>query len=165
MTAGRQRELAGAFAADDQRRSATAAGHRPPAAQRSRSGQPGSPGEREVLDGLLVDLRQRAVALAGVVAVVGRPRVGQRLEELGRIEALAPAPAGPPARASSEAGPEQFFECHLSVARYAVTSCMSLSVESASSALCASSGSLISTFGLIAVAPERAEPSVSAAGA
>ena len=35
----------------------------------------------------LVDLRERAVALAGVVAVVGRPRVGERLQQFRRIEA------------------------------------------------------------------------------
>ncbi len=44
------------------------------------------PGQRELLDRRLVDLRQRAVALAGVVAGVRRPAVAERLEEIGRGE-------------------------------------------------------------------------------
>ena len=49
----------------------------------------GHPGQREVLHVRLIDLRQRAVALAGVVAVVGRPGVLERLEELGRSDSAA----------------------------------------------------------------------------
>ena len=42
--------------------------------------QPCHPGQREMLDVRLVDLRQRTVTLAGVIAVVSRPGVFQRLE-------------------------------------------------------------------------------------
>ncbi len=44
------------------------------------------PGEREVLDRRAIDLRERAEALAGVVAGVGRPVVAQRLDEAPGLE-------------------------------------------------------------------------------
>ena len=43
--------------------------------------------QREVLDRRLVDLRQRAEALAGVVARIRRPRIGERLLDRFGIEA------------------------------------------------------------------------------
>ena len=46
------------------------------------------PGQRQVLDVESVDLVQSAVMPAGVVAVVGRPRVRGWLQEQGRIEPL-----------------------------------------------------------------------------
>ena len=102
---GADREVAGAFAADDE---SAAADRRRRGRRRSRRrrGSPtrrsvATPGQRQVLDGLRVDLRQRAVALAGVVAVVSRPRVRQRLQELGRVEALALA------RSAQRGGDEQ----------------------------------------------------------
>ena len=47
------------------------------------------PRQREVLHRRLVDLRERAVPPARVVAVVGRPRVLQRLQDVRGIEPLA----------------------------------------------------------------------------
>ena len=41
------------------------------------------------------DLRQLAVALAGVVAVIGRPAVGRRLQERRRVEPLRRRIGGP----------------------------------------------------------------------
>ena len=42
------------------------------------------PGQREMHHVGLIDLRERAIALAGVIAIVGRPGVLERLQELGR---------------------------------------------------------------------------------
>ena len=64
-SAGRRRRRVGAFAADVR--------------ERLRRVQPVDPGELQVLDVVGVDLRERAVAAARVVAVVGRPGVGRRL--------------------------------------------------------------------------------------
>ena len=87
-------ELPGAFTADDDRRRGRAAeaatsAKSATAADRRRGiagGQAGGPGEREVLDGRLVDLLERAVASAGVVARVGRPGIGERLANRRRVE-------------------------------------------------------------------------------
>ena len=49
--------------------------------------QPARPREREVLHVALVDLIERAVMTARVVAVERRPGVGRRLEDLRRVEA------------------------------------------------------------------------------
>ena len=46
------------------------------------------PGEREAADVLRGDLRQRAVAPAGIVAVIGRPAVLRRLQQHVRRGAL-----------------------------------------------------------------------------
>ena len=74
-------ELAGAFAADDDVAAAAAATAAPPKPPTRRAGGPPltrcSPRQREVLDGRLVDLRQRAEAPAGVVAGIGRPGIGR----------------------------------------------------------------------------------------
>ena len=87
-------ELSGALTADDDgsrgraaeaatsAKSATAAGGRRGIA----GGQAGGPGEREVLDGRLVDLFERAVASAGVVARVGWPGISERLANRRRVE-------------------------------------------------------------------------------
>src|SRR4026207_1020355 len=48
--------------------------------------QAAGPPQGQVLHRRLIDLRQRAVAAPGEVAGVGRPRVGQWLEQCGRIE-------------------------------------------------------------------------------
>ena len=50
-------------------------------------GEPRGPGEAQVLHGGLVDLFERAVALAGVVAGICGPLIPKRLEDLGGIEA------------------------------------------------------------------------------
>ena len=44
-------------------------------------GYPGHPGQRQVLHIGLIDLIQRAIALAGVVSAVSRPGVLKRLRE------------------------------------------------------------------------------------
>ncbi len=125
-------ELAGAFAADDDgaggaaeaaapaKSAAAAAGRR----RGSPAGQARDPREREVLDGRLVDLLERAVAPAGVVARVGRPRVGERLANRGGIEAaLCLARDGTPATASLRAAAAtdvvkiSFLDRHFSVTR------------------------------------------------
>src|SRR4051794_12613351 len=142
-------EIAGALAADNERCRAAAAAI---AAAREctrggdrSGGELRGPGEREVHHVLLVDLRECAVALARIVAVVGDPPVGEWLQEVSRFE---PTPLRK--QKNGGAGERQrqknFFHSHFSVARYAVTSRMSLSVSVCSIALCGSSGSLISTF-------------------
>ena len=77
-------ELAGPLAADDDRRTAaTAAAAAPSTARRigrwvrSLRSSLADPGQPEILDGALVDLRERAVAPAGEVARVARPGVGR----------------------------------------------------------------------------------------
>ena len=84
-------DVAAAFAADDRRRAEA----RPWTAGRRRCtrprGDPRHPGQREILHVRLVDLGERAVALARVVARIRRPRVGERPENLGRIESFAVA--------------------------------------------------------------------------
>ena len=127
-------EVASAFAADDYRAAATST-----TAETSRTSRPlvqfGHPGEREVLDRRLVDLFQRAITLASVIAGIRRPHVGERLEQIGWRDALALG-AELSLRTETEkngqecdrCGEPQFFERHFKVTRYAVTSCMSLSV-------------------------------------
>ena len=46
----------------------------------------GRPGERQLPYRFLVDLRQRAVPLAGVIAGIGRPVSGQIVQQHGRID-------------------------------------------------------------------------------
>ena len=76
-----------AFAADDHRRLARL--RRP--ARAWTGDEPTRPRQRQVLHVPLVDLRQRAVAPARVVAGVGRPRIGERLVQQRRgVTALAP---------------------------------------------------------------------------
>ena len=88
-------DVARALAADRERRRrgaaspcACASAAAPPAAGARRARQPAHPRERQVLHVRLVDLRQRAVALAGVVAGVRGPVLGERLEELRRVQAV-----------------------------------------------------------------------------
>ena len=105
-------ELAGALAADD---------HVGPASAASRR-QPRHPRQREVLDGRVVDLFQRAEAAAGVVAGIHRPRVGQRLANGCRIEAAdVRRLAAQPHRWQREERCEDQTVLHFSVTRYAVT--------------------------------------------
>ena len=53
------------------------------------AGHPGGEGQRQVLHVRLIHLRERAVAPAGVVAGVARPRIGERLEKRRGIEPAA----------------------------------------------------------------------------
>ena len=64
-------DVAGAFAADDN----------VPGARR--------PSQRQVLHVRLIDLGQRAVSTSRVIARIGRPRIGQRFQQLGGIKAAA----------------------------------------------------------------------------
>ena len=79
--------IARAFAADDHRRAAAAASaaaaapHRPGVTR-------ADPGQRQVLDIGLIDLLQRAVTLARVVARISGPRVAQRLLSKRGVECL-----------------------------------------------------------------------------
>ena len=89
------RELTSAFAADNDRRrdaaastatSAKTASTATAGGRRITGGQPGRPRQREILDGGLIHLLQRAVPSAGVVARIGGPRVGERFANRGGIE-------------------------------------------------------------------------------
>ncbi len=73
-------------------------------------------------------LLEQAVTLRRIVAAVGRPFVSERFEELRGIE---PAPLRDQKnrRSGKCRGDQNLFECHLNVARYAVTSCISLSLR------------------------------------
>ena len=78
------------------------------------------PRQREVLHGRLVDLRQRAVAPARVVARVGRPRVGERLAGVA-CGSRPPCPCAATERrrerASARDQSRQFLERHFRVTR------------------------------------------------
>ena len=122
--------LAGAFAADDEFGAAAATRRR---RIRRRRPLPEPAVSRGVHASVrfftfTVDLRERAVALARIVAVVSRPLVDSGLRSFAGIEP-APLRDEEDGRSSQRGGQQQFLECHLSVARYAVTSCMSLSVR------------------------------------
>jgi len=73
------RDVARAFAAHDRFRGGTRAGS---------AGDLRDPRERQIFHVRLIDLRERAVAAAGVVAGVRRPLIGERLEQRRRIETL-----------------------------------------------------------------------------
>ena len=75
------------------------------------------PGQRQVLDGGLIDLGERAVAPAGIVAVVGGPRILQRLEQFGREHSACPVPARMAGASSKRRGEQQLSECHFKVTR------------------------------------------------
>ena len=97
------RELAGALTADDQSaRAATAAAAPPPSRRAGCRRSARSPTHASVrFLTVAVDLGQRAVATAGVVAGVGRPRVGERLVGSPPGSRRRPAPALRCAGASS----------------------------------------------------------------
>ena len=107
------------------RRSARCRRHRPAARP---GGDAGHPREREVLHRGLVDLLQRAVSPASVVAGVGRPRLGQRLARFrgSHAAALAREDAGSINHGGDDQ--EQLLDLHLTVQRYAVRSRMALLV-------------------------------------
>ena len=75
LDARRAADLLRALTADDDRRTAATATAptEAPSAGAGTGGEPAHPAEREVLDGGLVDLRERAVAAAGHITGVGRP--------------------------------------------------------------------------------------------
>ena len=78
-------KLAGAVTTDLDARTGTAA-----TAARAHAGRKvGDPGERQVLHRLTIDVLERAVSAAAVVAVVRRPRLAERLLEVGGRDALA----------------------------------------------------------------------------
>src|SRR5205823_11170679 len=172
-------DVARAFAADDRRRrrcrsSATATS----SARAGRARQLADPREREVLHVRLIDLRERAVAAARVVAGVRGPVFGERLQQPRRIEAVARGgrehrgggkerkehkqwtPVAQPFRpAHGRGGSPKGLRyrslatrlkdvSHFSVARYAVTLWMSVSEYVRSRSLCGCSGSWTSTFGV-----------------
>src|SRR5262249_44950632 len=167
-------DVARPFAADHRlaggRSEPAAAAATAAAGERRRTAQLLHPRQRQVPDVRLIDLRQRAVALAGIVAGVRRPLLAERLEQLRRIEAVAgregdSEPEGREGRKEKErlyelgqvcgAGVvcglrERCGRCisHFSVARYAVTLWMSVSEYVASSCRCGCSGSWTSTFGV-----------------
>src|SRR5262249_27247686 len=94
--------------------------------------QPVDPRETQVLHVAGVDLRQRAEATAGVVAVVGRPGVGGDRSLRGE-------------RAAQENRDQQDESFHLSVSRYATRSWIWVSVNRDKSSTCAANGSCFST--------------------
>ncbi len=67
-----------------------------------------NPGERELTDIFGSDLGELAMALAGIVAVVGRPGIGGRMEEETRVEALG-IDAAAADRASTGSRRKRFF--------------------------------------------------------
>ena len=79
-------DVARAFAADRRDRARRPDWRRQSSARAGTGRHLADPRQRQALHVRLVDLRERAVAPAGVVAGVGRPRVGERLEDLRRIE-------------------------------------------------------------------------------
>ncbi len=79
------RQAVGAGAADDDRR-ATAAEATAAPASTGAGRQPGGPGQREALDRGAVHLRQRAVALARVIAGVRRPVLAERFGQARRVD-------------------------------------------------------------------------------
>src|SRR5262245_4432351 len=87
----------------------------------------GAPREREVLHGELIDLLERAVALAAVIARVGRPRLAERFQQLRGIQALA-LPAQERRQQEERTSQRYSLQRHFTVTRYAVRSWMSLSV-------------------------------------
>jgi hypothetical protein len=91
--AAARREIARAFSAHDDRRlrSAEAAASAAPAAGRvpGPRREPRRPREGEVLDRRAIHLRERAEPLAAVIAVVARPLVLQRLQQLRGLDAAA----------------------------------------------------------------------------
>src|SRR5690606_26968527 len=109
--------------------------------------EPLHPRQPEVLDGLAVDLRQRAVPPARVVAGVGRPAAAERLVELRGRHAHAGLAGQADRQQQHRQNQQNLLHAHLRVARYAVTSCMSFSVRTASSSVWPASGSVISSRG------------------
>ena len=83
---GRDRKVSLAFAADDHAAAAAAAAAEAP---RRTVDQPDRPRQGERLHRRLIDLLERAVPLAGVVAGVGRPLIAERFEQIGGVEAAA----------------------------------------------------------------------------
>ena len=98
------------------------------------------PRERERADVRPVDLRERAVAPAGVIAVEGRPVVRRRLQDFGRIEFLRSRRCavgsgvrplrqeGRPRKSKTEQQRKEQRSFHCNVSRYVNTSCISASV-------------------------------------
>ena len=127
------------------------------------------PGQRELLHVRLGDLLERAVAASGQVSRIGGPRLCRRAQQLRGIESACPERRRGAAlrhderRCQEQRRHEQSVELHdphFSVARYAVTLCMSRSVSSNTRRRCGSSGSLMSTFGTAPSTTERSARAV-----
>jgi hypothetical protein len=73
-----------ALAAGDDRTAATAAAERVEAPAAGAGGETRRPRQAQLLHRGLVDLRERAVALAGVVAGIAGPLLAERLQQRGR---------------------------------------------------------------------------------
>ena len=118
-------DLAGSFAADDHRRSspANAAESAASATHVAGTGRHlADPCQREMLHRRLVDLRERAVSLAGIIAGVGRPRIRQRLEDRRRIEPL-PLRGQHDRQENDRCRHQELCDpCHFTVTKYAVMS-------------------------------------------
>ena len=131
---------------------------RPPAITGAR-GHAHHPGERQVLDVRLIDLRERAVALAGVVAVVGGP---ESLSGLSRSAGVTPPPcaAGAGRRQQERAASSSFVNfISGSPGTRSRRACLCRCTR-ASRSRCAFSGSWTSTFGTSPFAAEGALRSV-----
>ena len=112
--------------------------------ERLRRVQPVHPGELEIPDVVAVDLRQRAVAPARIVAVIGRPRIRRHFQDRIRIER---ALLGHQRDGSGDDEGKDGFS-HFTLARYAVMLCMSASVHFVHMSMCACIGSTTSIFGV-----------------
>ena len=162
MLARPRRKVGRALAADDDRRRRRRRGRSAPPARRraGAGGQLRRPRQRRRFTVVLVDLGQRAVALAGVVAGIGRPRVGERLEQIGGSDARAPGRQGPRAAAARAASSSSRLEHVISGSpgtpsrRACPCRCRPPAARDGGS-----SGSRISTFGHVALAPEAADAS------
>ena len=88
--------------------------------------RPEMPRQRQRVRVRGVDLLERAVMPSGVVAVIRRPGVGRRLEQQRRVERPLPRLQGYGGQGGEHEG---HTHLHFSVTRYAVRSCMFLSVS------------------------------------
>src|SRR5450755_3818557 len=114
------------------------------------------PSQTEVADVARVDLRECAVTLSGIVAIVSGPSVGGRLEKLGWVQRLRSRQS----RGDREQQNTSYF--HFSVSRKARTLCMSASVYCFNNSACAFRGSCTVTWTpLRSVVQERYSPAES----